>query len=393
MNQPQLAGHPVTGISLLSFSYMLERLSYYGFRSIILLYFVSELHFERARAAEWYGTFTVGIYLSVLLGAFLGDFLIGAPAAIIVGGILEALGCFCVAIPGEYTALAGLFFIVLGTGLLKPNMWSQASSLYANRVRYMDAGFSILYLAVNVGAFCGPMIIGLAGEKINYAIGFCMAGGVALVSILPVLIDYKNQQNSFVLKRASKVVSDPVSIISLIGVLFLLPVFWAILETVSGLAYSDQHDDYFYSMIVPVIGVAVFTLISIILWSFVKLDPLYKIAIGFLLLVAPLALFLFYPAYIEHTPLLSALPEVLIVIPAYAVISRFAPPKLSGVFFGLSLSFSYLASKLTSFLGNLLMTEHDMTIYLLIGVCVFAVALFFILAKNLSRQNETSALS
>lgn len=392
MDQPQLPGHPAKGISLLSVSLLLERLSYYGFRSIIVLYFVSELRFQNSQAADWYGTFTLGIYLTVFIGALLGDFLIGAPAAIIVGGVLEALGCFCVAIPGEYPAIAGLVFIALGTGLFRPNMLSQVSAIYKSRVRYTDAGFSIIYFVINVGAFLGPMIIALIGEKVNYSIGFCMAGAVALVSILPVALDYKNQQNSFVLRKQYKAPGDPVSIISLVGILFLLPVFWAIFETLGSFAYSANQGDYFSEIVMPQIILMVVLAVSIVLWSFVKLDSLYKIGLGFLLLLVTFALVSFFPAFEKHATLLSVLPELLVAIPAYAVISRFAPPKLNGLFFALSISLAYVGYNLSSFFGSMMETNHDVAVYSIIGICVFAAALFFILATNLVRQKERNLL-
>ncbi|HET6989823.1 MAG TPA: hypothetical protein VFJ43_00800, partial [Bacteroidia bacterium] len=291
MGQPQLSGHPVKGISLLSFSYLLERLAYYGFRAILILYLVNRLGFEKSEAADWYGTFTGAICVSVFIGALLGDFLIGAPAAIIAGGILETIGFFCVAIPGKGTALSGLVFIVLGSGLLKPNLVAQVTSIYKSRVRYMDAGFSIFYFAVNLGACLGPLIIGMTddGNSAHFSVGFCIAGLVSLISIVPVILDYKNFKINFAISREYKVSNSPSSIISLICILLLQPVFWSIYEAIDGMAYEANHGNYFHGILMPLIFLIILSgPVSVVLWSLVKMESIYKISLGFLFLAIPL---------------------------------------------------------------------------------------------------------
>jgi proton-dependent oligopeptide transporter, POT family len=161
-------GHP-RGLSTLFFSEMWERFSYYGMRGFLLLYMtasasVGGMGLDAATAAPIYGMYTSMVYLSNLPGGWLADRLLGQRRAVLIGGILIASGHFSLAVPASGTFYLGLLLIVLGTGLLKPNISVIVGQLYAQKDVRRDAAFSIFYMGLNLGAFLGPLITGYLAQ-------------------------------------------------------------------------------------------------------------------------------------------------------------------------------------------------------------------------------------
>ena len=174
----QWFGHP-RGLSTLFFTELWERLSYYGMRGILVLFMVDQMHglqMDRASAAAIYGLYTAGVYVLALPGGWVADRLIGQRQAVFYGGIIIALGHFTLAVPGSFFFYLGLILIVIGTGLLKPNVSAIVGDLYPEGGGRRDAGFSIFYMGINVGAFAGPLLCGWLGEKVNWHYGFAAAG-------------------------------------------------------------------------------------------------------------------------------------------------------------------------------------------------------------------------
>ncbi len=162
-------GHP-RGLSTLFFSEMWERFSYYGMRGFLILYMTAAastggMGLDTATAAAVYGTYTSLVYLMSLPGGWVADRLIGQRRAVLVGGILIASGHFSLAFPAAATFYLGLLLIVLGTGLLKPNISVIVGQLYAPDDTRRDAGFSLFYMGINLGAFIGPLITGLLAQS------------------------------------------------------------------------------------------------------------------------------------------------------------------------------------------------------------------------------------
>lgn len=174
-------GHPA-GLSTLFFTEMWERFSYYGMRALLILFMTASaaeggLGFDETKSAAIYGLYTAGVYLLALPGGWMADRIIGTRKSIWYGGIIIMLGHFTLAIPSVYAFYLGLILIVIGTGLLKPNISAIVGSLYPeNEPARRDAGFSIFYMGINVGAFLGPLICGYVAEEINWHLGFVLAG-------------------------------------------------------------------------------------------------------------------------------------------------------------------------------------------------------------------------
>jgi len=173
-------GHP-RGLSTLFFTEMWERFSYYGMRALLILFMTATaahggLAFPTSKAGAIYGLYTAMIYLFSLPGGWLADRIIGLRRAVLWGAVIIALGHFAMAIPSLSTFYLGLALIVLGTGLLKPNISTLVGTLYTENDARRDAGFSIYYMGINIGALISPLVCGYLGENINWHYGFGAAG-------------------------------------------------------------------------------------------------------------------------------------------------------------------------------------------------------------------------
>ena len=173
-------GHP-RGLSTLFFTEMWERFSYYGMRALLLLYMTAAvadggLGFDAATGGAIYGLYTSMAYMASLPGGWVADRLIGQRRAVFWGGVIIASGHFSMAIPSLATFYLGLVLIVIGTGLLKGNVSVIVGQLYAAEDQRRDAGFSIFYMGINLGAFLAPLICGYLGQRVNWHAGFGAAG-------------------------------------------------------------------------------------------------------------------------------------------------------------------------------------------------------------------------
>jgi POT family proton-dependent oligopeptide transporter len=178
-------GHP-RGLSTLFFTEMWERFSYYGMRAFLILYMTAPaasggLGFGDSDAASVYGTYTGSVWAAAILGGLVADRLLGQYRTVLVGGVLIALGHFTLAFKALTAFYAGLALIVVGTGLLKPNVSTLVGSLYPRGDTRRDAGFSIFYMGINLGAFLGPIVAGYLAQRVDWHVGFACAGvGMAL---------------------------------------------------------------------------------------------------------------------------------------------------------------------------------------------------------------------
>ncbi len=178
-------GHP-RGLATLFFTELWERFSYYGMRALLILFMTDAaaggLGMSVEQAGAIYGLYTFGVYALALPGGWIADRLVGQRRAVLYGGVLIALGHYSLAVPATATFYLGLLLIVLGTGLLKPNISAIVGDLYAENDAKRDAGFSLFYMGINVGAFLGPLVCSWLGEPregatwVSWHYGFGAAG-------------------------------------------------------------------------------------------------------------------------------------------------------------------------------------------------------------------------
>jgi len=168
-------GHP-GGLSTLFFTEMWERFSYYGMRGFLILYMVKALGFTDVHAGSVYGNYVGSVWLAAIFGGVIADRWLGHYRSVLIGGAIIALGHFTLAFHALSFFYAGLTLIVVGTGLLKPNVSTLVGSLYEQGDERRDAGFSIFYMGINLGAFLGPIIAGKLAESVDWHLGFACAG-------------------------------------------------------------------------------------------------------------------------------------------------------------------------------------------------------------------------
>ena len=175
----EVLGHP-RGLWTLFMTEMWERFSYYGMRALLVLFMTEQvarggLGFTDATATAIYGIYTAAVYLVCLPGGWIADRLWGAQRALWVGGIVIMSGHFVLAFQGTTAFFGGLLLVVLGTGLLKPNISAAVGELYRPGDPRRDGGFTIFYMGINVGAFLGPLVCGWLALQ-NWHYGFAAAG-------------------------------------------------------------------------------------------------------------------------------------------------------------------------------------------------------------------------
>ncbi len=160
---------------------MWERFSYYGMRALLTLFMVAPiaaggLGFPTADAAVFYGNYTMAVYLLSIPGGYIADHVLGARRAVMIGGLVIAAGHFALALPTLATFYAGLILIALGTGLFKPNISVLVGALYERDDERRDAGFSLFYMGINIGAFIAPLVTGFLAQSAMFKGWLATAG-------------------------------------------------------------------------------------------------------------------------------------------------------------------------------------------------------------------------
>jgi POT family proton-dependent oligopeptide transporter len=172
-----LLGHP-RGLGLLFVTEMWERFSYYGMRAILVLYLVNALGWDAPRAASLYGTYTMAVFLTPLVGGYLADRWIGTRNSLVIGGAIISAGHFTLAFPGMAAFYPGLALIVIGTGFFKANVSTQVGQMYGPGDPRRDSAFTVFYMGINLGAFLGPLVCGglAQSDRFGWHWGFAAAG-------------------------------------------------------------------------------------------------------------------------------------------------------------------------------------------------------------------------
>jgi POT family proton-dependent oligopeptide transporter len=191
-------GHP-RGLSTLFFTEMWERFSYYGIRPLLVLFMAAAITqggfgFSREHASAIVGIYAASVYLASLPGGWVADRLLGLQRAIWYGGCLIAAGHISIGLSdfmGRPAFFTGLILIVLGTGLLKPNISAIVGELYPEGGARRDAGFSIFYMGINIGALLAPLITGYLGEKVGWHYGFGAAGLGMILGLIQYRLTHK----------------------------------------------------------------------------------------------------------------------------------------------------------------------------------------------------------
>ncbi len=180
LNNQLLMGHP-SGLFILFFTEMWERFSYYGMRALLVLFLTSAIMdggwaWSREEALGLYGTYTMLVYFTPIIGGILADRLLGYRNAVAIGALLMTLGHASMAFDTPWSLYVGIGLLIAGNGFFKPNITAIINGVYKNAQDKKDGAFTIFYMGVNAGAFLGIMLCGYIGETYGWHYGFGLAG-------------------------------------------------------------------------------------------------------------------------------------------------------------------------------------------------------------------------
>jgi POT family proton-dependent oligopeptide transporter len=422
--QKELFGHPA-GLFVLFFTEMWERFSYYGMRAILVLYLVSEstgvnpgLGWTNGDALALYGWYTMMVYVMSVPGGYIADKLLGQKKSVLLGGILLAIGHSTLAIEQMWAFYAGLVFIVLGCGMLKPNISTMVGGLYKSGDIRRDKGFTIFYIGINLGAFMSSLVVGYVGEVYGWHYGFGLAGigmGLGLIQYL-IGLKYLKQVGNFLGDTTDnkEVMNAPLTkveidrIVVLLISFLLVIVFWGAFEQAGGLMniYTMEKTDRFIgdwqvpaswfqsinAMFIIFFGTAV-----AVFWANRKLKgrvstSLFKMIVGLIIMgvgfffmtgatvqyeaTGSSAMYWLVLAYLFHT-----IGELCLSPVALSFVTKLAPVKYASIMMGIYFAMTGFGSKLAGLLGEWSSSLGEYTIFTGIAVTSVGLGLLVLLLR------------
>ncbi len=204
-------GHP-RGLFTLFFTEFWERFSYYGMRAILIYYLYTQvskggLGFDESTANSIMAVYGSLVYMSGIIGGWIADRLLGTGRTVFYGGVFIMFGHILLSFPGSVPAFfASMFLIIIGTGLLKPNVSSIVGDLYSPEDNRRDSGYSIYYMGINLGGFLAPIIVGTVGQTYNYHLGFSLAAVGMFIGLVTYVLTRKKN-----LGQAGQAVPNPMT--------------------------------------------------------------------------------------------------------------------------------------------------------------------------------------
>ena len=413
-----LFGHP-RGLSVLFFTEMWERFSYYGMRAILVLYLVAKVSAENP-GLEWtnkealalYGWYTMMVYVMAIPGGIIADRFLGQKKAVLYGGILLVIGHSVLAVEQMWAFYTGLAFIVSGVGMLKPNISTMVGGLYKKGDIRRDKGFTLFYIGINLGAFLSSLIVGTVGELYGWHYGFGLAGIGMALGLLQYMMGQKHLERVGNFLGASKNAEEKAAmdkpltriekdrVIVLLVSFLLVIVFWGAFEQAGGLLniYTKEKTNrmlmgyeipatWFQSLNAAFIvlfgtGVAAFwasrKLNGKVATSFFKMTVgLIIMGIGFFFMTGATteyeatgssAMYWLVGAYLFHT-----IGELCLSPVALSYITKLAPLKYASIMMGVYFAMTGLGSKVAGLLGEWSESLGEYTIFT--GIAVFSVVL------------------
>ncbi len=421
-------GHP-RGLSTLFFTEMWERFSYYGMRGFLILYLTAAvtsggMGFDDRHGAKIYALYTSTVWLTPIVGGFIADRFLGQYRSVLIGGIVIALGHFTLAFHALAFFYMGLALIVIGTGMLKPNVSTLVGSLYEAGDQRRDAGFSLFYMGINIGAFLGIMGAGALAEKVDWHLGFAAAGvGMTLGLIQYVLGKSRLQVAIDRLaarpKETSHATGVPTTVsltatdwkrIAAIFVLFIFAaLFWGAYEQAGSTLnlFAERNTDRVIfgwempaSWLQAVQPIFVILLAPVMAWLWVRLgrrEPSSPAKFALALLFAGLAFLLLVPAAslaqsgagVKVSPLwlvfayaIEELGELCLSPVGLSAVTKLAPPRLVGRMMGVFFLSNWLGNLLAGWTAGFFSSMALPTLFgAVAGVSLGAAAIMYMLLK------------
>lgn len=224
-----LFGHPI-GLYILFFTEMWERFSYYGMRALLVLYMTASalgdderglgLGWSEKEALALYGWYTMLVYVMSIPGGMIADKLLGQKKSVLLGAIILCFGHGVLVLTDTWAFYTGLGLVILGVGLLKPNISTMVGGLYKEGDVRRDKGFSIFYIGINLGSLLATLIVGIVVAEYGWHTGFGLAGIAMLLGLVVYLIGQPYLKNVGNLVKTEKTDVNNVSYGKLYGELF-----------------------------------------------------------------------------------------------------------------------------------------------------------------------------
>lgn len=414
------------GLFILFFTEMWERFSYYGMRAILVLYLVAEttaanpgMGWTSGEALALYGWYTMMVYVMSVPGGYIADKFLGQRKSVTIGGVLLLIGHSILAIEHLTAFYAGLVFIVLGVGMLKPNISTMVGGLYKQGDVRRDKGFTIFYIGINVGAFLSSLIVGYVGETYGWHYGFGLAGIGMALGVTQYLLGqkYLSQVGNFLgdSSETSQVMNAPLTkvekdrIVVLLISFLLVILFWGAFEQAGGLMniYTmEKTNRMIGDWMVPASWFQSINAMFIIFfgssvaayWASRKLkgktsSSLFKMIIGLIIMgtgfffmtaataqyesTGSSAMYWLVLAYLFHT-----IGELCLSPVALSYITKLAPVKYASIMMGVYFAMTGFGSKLAGLLGEWSQSLGEMTIFTGIAATSVGVGLLVLLVRN-----------
>lgn len=405
--------HHPRGLSILFFTEMWERFSFYGMRAILVLYLTREtlgdnpgLGWSSAEALALYGWYTMLVYVMSIPGGIIADKWLGQKKTVILGGMLLIAGHLTLAVNNMVGFYTGLVLIISGVGCLKPNISSMVGGLYKSGDPRRDSGFTIFYIGINIGAATAPLLIGYIGEVYGWHYGFGLAGigmmigqaiylwGQKYLKDVGNFIPASKLEGTKTNKPLTKIDKDRV-IVLLISFIIVI-VFWAAYEQAGGLMNIYTHDkidrvilgfeipaSLFQS--VSAIFVIIFGTIVASFWRKRQLkgkesSSLFKMAIGTMIMGTGFLMMTGAALEVQDggkalliwlilSYLLQVIGELSISPVALSFITKLAPLKYASIMMGIYFAAGGIGNKVAGLVGELATRAGELEVFA--GIFIF----------------------
>ena len=404
--------HP-KGLPILFFTEMWERFSFYGMRAILVLFLTKEtmgenpgMGWSNTDALVLYGWYTMLVYVMSIPGGIIADRWLGQKKTVFLGGLLIAAGQLTLVLDSITTFYTGLALVISGVGCLKPNISTMVGGLYKEGDQRRDAGFTIFYIGINIGAATAPLIVGYVGEIYGWHYGFGLAGigmllGLAVYALgkqhlkeVGNLVPVQKIEGTKTNKPLTKIEKDRV-VVLLISFIIVI-VFWGAYEQAGGLMnlYTKEKINrvvfgweipasLFQS--VPAFFVIIFGTIVAAYWTKRNVkgketSSLFKMAIG--TIVMGTGFLMMSGAALEADAggkamliwlilsyLLQVIGELSISPVALSFITKLAPVKYASIMMGVYFAATGLGNKLAGMVGELAQNAGELEVFT--GIFIF----------------------
>ncbi len=163
---------------------MWERFCFYGMRGMLTVFMVSQLTLTDRDASLQYGAIQAFIYAFTFIGGLFADKILGFRKSLFWGAIMMIAGGVIIAVSPQDLFYIGICFSIVGTGFFKPNISTMVGQLYKEGDSRRDAGFSLFYAGINLGATLGGLLMVLVGLYVSWNLAFALVGVVMFISII-----------------------------------------------------------------------------------------------------------------------------------------------------------------------------------------------------------------